>query len=189
MGRPRKVVDADVVAAVRVLLRFVGEDPDREGLVDTPDRVRRSLFELTEGYSQDPARILSAQFSDRCDEVVVVRGIRFSSLCEHHMLPFHGTADVGYVPGEKVVGLSKVARLVQCFARRLQVQERLTQQIAGAMQEYLEPRGVAVVVRASHDCMACRGAMQPTAEMVTSAMLGVFMTKPEARAEFLRLAE
>lgn len=174
--------------AVRTLLTHIGEDPEREGLVDTPDRVLRAWAEMTAGYAMNPAAILSRTFDVPCDEMVVVRGIRFTSTCEHHLLPFLGEATVAYLPTERVVGLSKIARLVECFARRLQVQERMTDQIATAMERHLYPRGVGVIVRAHHLCMGCRGVRQPNAEMVTSSTLGAFRTNPAARAEFLDLA-
>jgi GTP cyclohydrolase I len=158
----------------------------REGLRDTPRRVLEAFKELTAGYHVDPAALLKAQFErDGYDQVVTVRGIDFTSLCEHHLLPFTGTAAVGYLPAERVVGLSKLARLVQAYASRLQLQERLTQQIATALQEHLQPQGVAVVLRARHACMGCRGIRKPGAEMVTSALLGVFRTENAARAEVL----
>ena len=155
----------------------------------TPGRVVRALREMTNGYYDDPATILGTTFDVDCDEVVVLRGVRFASLCEHHLLPFVGLAHVGYLPGPggRVVGLSKLARLVQCYARRLQVQERMTAQIAEAIVEYLGASGAGVVVVAAHDCMSCRGVLAVGAEMVTSSMLGVFREKPEARAELLRL--
>lgn len=176
--------------AVVRLLSYVGEDPTRPGLVDTPERVLRSWAELTAGYADDPAAILARRFPDDYDEMVLVRGVDFTSLCEHHVLAFTGTATVGYLPapGQGVVGLSKLARLVDCFARRLQVQERLTMQIADAIEEHLAPLGVGVVVAATHSCMACRGVRKPRAEMVTSAMRGALRDRPEARAEFLALA-
>jgi GTP cyclohydrolase I len=176
--------------AVRRLLQHLGEDPTREGLVDTPARVVRALTEMTSGYQLDPAEVLERQFPDDYDEMVIVRGIDFHSLCEHHMLGFTGTATVAYVPapGRGVVGLSKLARLVDLYARRLQVQERLTMQIADALEAHLQPLGVGVVVAARHSCMGCRGVRKPRAEMVTSAIRGVLRDKPEARAEFLSLA-
>lgn len=174
--------------AVTRLLEYVGEDPTRAGLVDTPARVVRALGEMTAGYREDPASVLAARFPDRCDEMVVVSDITFTSLCEHHVLPFTGTATVGYVPHGQVVGLSKLARLVDVFARRLQVQERMTEQIADAIDEHVEPLGVGVVVRAQHSCMGCRGVRKPGATMTTSALRGVLRDKPEARAEFLTLA-
>jgi len=173
--------------AVETLLRWIGEDPDRNGLADTPARVAKALREMTSGYSEDPAEILSRTFEETSDEMVILRGILFQSICEHHLLPFLGTATVGYLPG-KVVGISKLARLVNCFARRLQIQERLTRQIADAVEEHLEARGVAVVIRAQHLCMACRGVRQQESEMVTSAMLGTLRTDATSRSEFLRLA-
>ncbi len=148
----------------------------------------KALGELTTGYDADIASILSTTFTEKCDEMVLVTGIRVVSLCEHHLLPFTGTAVVGYVPDEKVVGLSKLPRLVDAFARRLQVQERLTEQIATALIDHLKPKGVGVVIRAHHACMGLRGITQPNAEMTTSALKGVMREVPEARAEFLALA-
>lgn len=177
----------DPEMAVRALLRHLGEDPDREGLVDTPGRVVRALGELTAGYGQDPAVILERRFTEACDEMVVLSGVTFTSLCEHHLLPFVGTVDLGYVPNGQVVGLSKLARLVECFARRLQVQERMTLQVAQALELHLGAAGVAVLVRAHHSCMGCRGVQKPTAVMVTSAMLGIMRDQPATRAEFLAL--
>jgi len=174
--------------SVTRLLEYIGEDPKRDGLRETPDRVLRALKEMTIGYGEKPEQILSRVFEEQYDEMVMVRGIPFTSLCEHHLLPFVGEVDLGYIPSDKgVVGLSKLARLVDCFSKRLQVQERMTNEIAKAIEEHLSPRGVAVVVRASHSCMACRGVRKPGAEMVTSSMLGVLRDKPEARAEFLEL--
>lgn len=170
-------------AAVKQILEFVGEDPAREGLLKTPHRVAKSFLELTEGYRQDPAKILATTFSESCDEMVVVRDIEFWSLCEHHLLPFHGRVTVGYLPKDRIVGLSKIGRVVQCFSRRLQVQEKMTQQIANAIMEHLKPHGVGVIVRANHQCMAMRGVKSP-AEMVTSCLLGQFLD-PATRAEFL----
>lgn len=173
--------------AVRTLLAWIEEDPTRDGLRDTPGRVLRALKEMTGGMSQNPADILGTVFEVAYDEVVIVKGIPFTSLCEHHMLPFVGEVNIGYLPGVKgVVGLSKLARLVDCSSRRLQVQERMTRQIADAIAECLGALGVAVVVRASHSCMSCRG-VRKQAEMVTSVMLGVFRDKVEARMEFLEL--
>ena len=175
-----------VESAVRTILFGLGETPGREGLRDTPRRVKRAMLEMTSGYKDNPATILSARFTAKTyDEMVVVRGIEFWSLCEHHLLPFHGVATVGYIPNGKVVGLSKVARLVHCFSRRLQIQERMTEEIAQALETHLKPKGVAVVVRATHLCMAMRGVKTP-AEMVTSRLLGG-MLEPTTRAEFLAL--
>lgn len=176
--------------AVVQLLQAIGEDPQRPGLVDTPGRVVRALLELTSGYADNPAAILARVFPDEYDEMVVVRGVAFTSLCEHHLLTFTGTAVVGYLPapGRGVVGLSKLARLVDAYARRLQVQERMTMQIADAMVEHLQPLGVGVVLRARHSCMGCRGVRKPAAEMVTSALRGAMRDQADTRAEFLALA-
>lgn len=186
-----ELVDAELVLdAVQTLLYWVGEDPAREGLRDTPGRVLRSLAELTQGYQADPGVILERSFPDQYDEMVVLRGVTFTSLCEHHLLPFVGVASVGYVPapGAGVVGLSKLARLVSCFAQRLQVQERMTVQIADALEEHLTPLGSGVLVEAHHSCMGCRGVRQPGALMVTSSLRGAMRDEPETRAEFLALA-
>lgn len=172
--------------AVRRLLHWVGEDPERDGLRDTPDRVARALGELTSGYGVDVAALLSCTFDASYDELVIVRGIPFWSLCEHHMLPFHGTATVGYVPRDRVVGLSKVGRLVDAYARRLQIQEQMTAQIAEAMVEHLQPLAVGVVVEATHLCMAMRG-LERSATMVTSKLTGLLRERPDLRAEFLGL--
>ena len=179
-------IEAEV--AVETLLRLVGEDPERNGLADTPARVVRALKEMTVGYRHDPGAILSTVFDDSCDEMVLVRGVEFTSLCEHHLIPFTGVATVGYIPDGQVVGLSKLARLVECYARRLQVQERMTEQIADALDKYLAPLGSGVVLRAHHLCMGCRGVKQPGAEMVTSAIRGNLREQPASRAEFMQLA-
>lgn len=173
--------------AVRLILESIGEDPDREGLRDTPDRVIRALREMTSGLQVDPESVLGTVFNEISDQMVVVRGIRFSSLCEHHLLPFIGTVTVGYVPNNKVVGLSKIPRLVNVFAKRPQVQERMTNQIAEALMGCLSPLGVGVMVKAHHACMGCRGVLQPDAEMVTSAMLGCLREDASARNELLLL--
>lgn len=172
--------------AVRTLLHAIGENPDREGLQQTPRRVVDALLEMTAGYRLDPKKILSTVFAEKYDEMVLLNGIRFFSTCEHHLLPFEGTASVGYLPNGKVVGISKLARLVQCYARRLQVQERMTEQIAHAINENLQPLGVGVVLRARHLCMACRGVQQTETDMVTSCLLGELHQR-DARAEFLSL--
>lgn len=186
---PDTITELDARNAVRTILAYIGEDPDREGLLDTPKRVVKAWDELTEGYGLDPATILSTAFqADGYDEMVLCRNIEFHSTCEHHMLPFSGVAHVAYIPSRRVVGLSKMARLVDCFARRLQIQERMTRQIANTMQEVLKPKGVGVVVQAKHMCMVCRGVMKQRSEMVTSALLGV-MRKPEPRQEFLSLVK
>lgn len=172
--------------AVRQLLAGLGEDPARAGLADTPKRVAHALREMTSGYAEDPARILSRTFDEHHEGMVVVRDIAFDSLCEHHLLPFRGTATVAYLPDGRVVGLSKLSRLVHAFARRLQVQERMTQAVAQAIQDHLGPRGVAVLVRADHTCMGMRGIRSP-ATTVTTAFLGEFR-QGEHRTEFFALA-
>ncbi len=181
----------DALHGIRALLRLMGEDPDREGLKDTPARVVKAYRELAASPG-DPATILSRVFGDidyQSDEMIAVGPIEFVSLCEHHLLPFTGVAHVAYIPqGGVVVGLSKLPRVVEHFAQRPQVQERLTAQIAGSIQEHLNPLGVAVVVKAHHSCMGLRGVRKPDALMTTSVMHGVFRTKPEARAEFLAVA-
>lgn len=174
----------DVEEAIVTLLRYVGEDPSRDGLRDTPGRVARAWREMTRGYEDDPAAILGRTFEESSDEMIILRGISFYSTCEHHLLPFRGTATVGYLPG-KVVGISKLARLVECFARRLQIQERMTRQIAEAIETHLEARGVAVILRAHHLCMGCRGVRQEETEMVTSCMLGTLRSDATSRSEFL----
>jgi len=176
--------------AVVRLLEYIGEDPTRDGLAKTPSRVCRALAEMTEGYKQDPVEVLGTRFESTWDEMVVLRGIRFSSLCEHHILPFTGTVDIAYIPSVAgVVGISKLARLVRVFSRRLQIQERMTEEIARAIMDNLKAEGVAVVVRAHHHCMGCRGVRQPDAAMVTSSMLGCMRHSGPARAEFFALAE
>lgn len=181
------VTKDDAIDAVKTLLAHIGEDDTREGLIDTPDRVLRAWTEITAGYHEDPAKILSRTFDVPCDEMIIVRGITFYSTCEHHLLPFIGEASVAYIPTDRVVGLSKIPRLVECFAKRLQVQERLTQEIAEAMMQHLNPVGVGVVIKAKHLCMGCRGVKQPNAEMVTSATIGAFRYNTAARAEFMAL--
>ncbi|MBV8520154.1 MAG: GTP cyclohydrolase I FolE [Acidobacteria bacterium] len=176
----------DAERAVEALLRHIGEDPERDGLLDTPQRVVKALLEMTTGYDESPAEILSKTFDERSDELIILRGIDFHSICEHHLLPFQGVAHVGYLPG-KVVGISKLARLVHCFAKRLQIQERMTQQIAHAVETHLEARGVGVIVSAHHLCMGCRGVRLPATQLVTSAMLGTLRNNAETRSEFLRL--
>ncbi len=173
---------------VRRLLAELGEDPDREGLVDTPKRVEKSLRFLTSGYNVDVDSIINkALFTVEYNEMVIVRDIDFYSLCEHHMLPFFGKAHVAYVPNGKVIGLSKIPRLVDIFARRLQVQERLTSQIAECLSEKIQPLGVAVVMEATHLCKAMRGVEKQNTTTVTSAMRGVFHQDARTRAEFLKL--
>jgi GTP cyclohydrolase I len=172
--------------AIRTLLAELGEDPSRAGLEGTPDRVRRMYAELTEGYATDPETLLNgAAFEVDYDEMVVVRDIEFYSLCEHHLLPFFGRAHVGYLPRGRVIGLSKIPRIVDMYAHRLQVQERMTQQVATFLMERLDPKGVACVVEATHLCTVMRGVRKQEATMVTSAMLGTFRADARTRSEFL----
>jgi GTP cyclohydrolase I len=173
--------------AVREILTAIGEDPSREGLRETPARVARMYAELFGGLHQDPRRHLRKFFSETCDEVVLVRDISFNSMCEHHMLPFMGTAHVAYLPGERVIGLSKLARVVDEVAHRPQVQERMTEEIANLLVEELHAKGVAVVIEAVHTCMTIRGVRKPGSVCVTSAMKGCFRTKPSTRAELMTL--
>ncbi len=173
---------------IREILSDLGENPDREGLIKTPQRVSKALRDLTAGYHEDPLAILrSALFEVDNEEIVLVRDIDFASLCEHHMLPFMGRAHVAYLPRGRVVGLSKLARVVDVFARRLQVQERMTTQIAQALQEGLQPAGVGVVIEATHMCMVMRGVKKPNAVTVTSAMFGAFRDDAATRAELMKL--
>ncbi|MCB0154846.1 MAG: GTP cyclohydrolase I FolE [Anaerolineae bacterium] len=172
--------------AVRKTLINIGEDPDREGLLRTPERVARMYDELTAGYHVDPVKLVNeAIFEVDYSEMVLVKDIDFHSLCEHHMLPFFGKAHVAYIPDNKVIGLSKIPRIVEMFARRLQVQERMTQQIADFLCEVLHPMGVAVVVEGAHMCSMMRGVKKANASMVTSALTGIFKSDPRTRAEFM----
>jgi len=173
---------------IRELLKEIGEDPQREGLERTPTRVAKAWEYLTSGYKQNVQDVLNeALFTEEYDEMVVVKDIDLYSMCEHHMLPFFGKCHIAYMPSNKIVGLSKLPRLVEMFARRLQVQERLTTQIAQTLNEVLQPRGVAVVVEALHLCMLMRGVEKQNSKAVTSAMLGAFRDRPETRAEFMEL--
>jgi GTP cyclohydrolase IA len=185
--------DFDAREAVKTLLRYMGEDPEREGLLDTPDRVVRAWEEMTSGYRVDPEEILETNFdAARYNEVIACAWIEFYSTCEHHMLPFSGYAHIGYMPARKeprVVGLSKMARLVECYGRRLQIQEKMTVEIADAMQKYIRPSGVAVVIQAKHLCMSCRGVQKHKAAMVTSEMRGMFRKSAATRSEFFRLVD
>lgn len=176
-------------AAVRTLIRWAGDDPDREGLVGTPDRVVRSYEEFFAGYDEDPVAMLERTFeeTDGYDEMVVLRDIRLESHCEHHMVPIIGKAHVAYLPGKRVVGISKLARVIEVYAKRLQIQEKLTAQVANTLQTVLQPRGVAVVIEAAHQCMTTRGIRKPGVTMVTSRMLGAFRDDPRTRAEFLAM--
>jgi GTP cyclohydrolase I len=174
-------------AAVRTLLRWAGDDPDREGLLDTPARVARAYQDWFRGYGEDPAEMLARTFEEveGYDEMVVLRDIRYESYCEHHLAPIIGRAHVGYIPTDRVVGISKLARVVDAFAKRLQVQEKLTAQIANTLNDVLQPRGVAVVIEGEHHCMSTRGVHKPGVSMVTSTMLGEFRDDPRTRKEFM----
>jgi GTP cyclohydrolase I len=189
LDRPLKTgVDLErIQRAVREILLAVGEDPDREGLRETPARVARMYAEMFSGLHADPAEHLQRFFTEKYDEVVVVRDISFNSMCEHHLLPFMGRAHVGYVPRGKVLGLSKLARVVESVSRRPQVQERMTEEIANLLERELEPKGVAVVVEASHSCMTIRGVRKPGSLCLTSAMKGLFRTNSSSRAEIMQL--
>ncbi len=185
-----KPSQAEAEAAVRTLLKWAGDDPDREGLLDTPARVARSYRELFAGYESDPRGYLERTFQEvgGYDELVILRDIRFVSFCEHHMLPVVGRAHVGYLPNNRVVGISKLARVVHGFGRRLQIQEKLTAEIAKAVNEVLQPQGVGVVIEAEHSCMTLRGVNTPGALLTTSHLIGVVRDDPRTREEFLRLA-
>ena len=177
--------DGPIEDAVRTILAEIGEDPDRAGLADTPARIQRMYAELTAGYTIDPDEVLNdAVFDVDYSEMVVVKDISFHSLCEHHLLPFAGTAAVAYIPDGHVIGLSKIPRVVDMYARRLQLQERLTQQVADFLMEQLEPQGVGVVVEATHLCASMRGVRKPGMVMTTSAVLGLFRSSDKTRAEF-----
>jgi GTP cyclohydrolase I len=182
---------AEAEAAVRTLIRWAGDNPDREGLLDTPARVARSYSELFAGYEVDPRDYLKRTFDEvgGYDELVVMRDIRFVSFCEHHMLPIVGRAHVGYLPHKRVVGISKLARVVNGYARRLQIQEKMTAEIATCIQEVLQPQGVGVVIEAEHSCMTLRGVNSPGSSLTTSHLLGVVRDDARTREEFLRLTQ
>lgn len=175
--------------AVRTLIRWAGDNPEREGLLQTPARVARAYLEFFSGYQSDPMQILATTFSevDGYDEMVVLKDIRFESYCEHHMVPIIGRAHVAYLPEHRVVGISKLARLVDVYAKRLQIQEKMTVQIADALNTVLQPKGVAVILEAAHQCMSTRGVHKPGASLVTSRMLGAFRDDPSTRREFLSI--
>jgi GTP cyclohydrolase IA len=186
LSRPSREEAED---AIRTLLRWAGEDPSREGLLETPGRVVRSYDEFFQGYAEDPSSILSRTFSEveDYDEIVLLRDIRFESHCEHHMVPIIGVAHVAYLPATRVVGISKLARVVDAFSRRLQIQERLTAQIANTINDVLQPHGVAVILEAGHQCMTTRGVHRPGVSMVTSRMLGVFRSNSDTRRELMAM--
>ncbi len=186
---PQRPTPEEAQAAVRTLIRWAGDDPDREGLLDTPARVVRSYGELFSGYDVDPRAFLERTFEEvgGYDELVILKDIRFVSFCEHHMLPVIGKAHVGYLPNNRVVGISKLARVVNGFARRLQIQEKMTAEIANAIQDILHPKGVGVVVEASHSCMTLRGVNSPTSSLITSHLVGAVRDDHRTRQEFLRL--
>lgn len=185
-----KRTQAEAEAAVRVLIEWAGDDPTREGLLETPGRVAKAYRELFAGYDENPREYLAKTFQQvgGYDELIVLRDIRVVSFCEHHMLPFTGKAHVGYLPTNRVVGISKLSRVVNAFARRLQIQEKLTAEIADAIQDILEPRGVGVMIESEHQCMTMRGVNTPGSNLVTSRLMGVVRDDPRTREEFLRLA-
>jgi len=180
---------AEAEEAIRTLIRWAGDNPEREGLVDTPNRVARAYEEFFAGYWESPIEILERTFEevDGYDEMVVLKDIRFESHCEHHMVPIIGKAHIGYLPDRRVVGISKLARLMEVYAKRLQIQEKFTAQVASAIQNVLQPVGVGVIVEAAHQCMTTRGVRKPGVTMVTSALRGSFRDDPQTRKEFLNL--
>jgi len=182
---------AEVEAAYRTVLRWIGEDPNRDGLKETPSRAVRALEEYFSGYDQDPVEILQKTFEEieGYDEMIVLRGIRFESHCEHHLAPIIGQAWVAYIPNGRVVGISKLARIVEAYAKRLQIQEKLTAQIANTIDRVLKPQGVGVVVKATHHCMTMRGVHKHESDLVTSRMLGTFRENPITRQEFLKMVD
>jgi len=190
-AKPRKPSRKQAEEAIRTLLLWAGDDPTREGLVDTPARVVRAYEDWFSGYKEDPLQYLKRTFEEveGYDEMIVLRDIEFESHCEHHMAPIIGHAHVGYLPDNKVVGISKLARVVEAYARRLQVQEKMTAQIANCIQDILQPKGVGVVIEASHQCMTTRGIHKTNVSMVTSTMLGDFRRDEKTRAEFLQMID
>ena len=189
--RPAGVSRDEAEAAVRTLIAWAGDDPDREGVIGTPARVARAFEEYFDGYRHDPVKVLQRTFEEHegYDEMVVLRDIRFSSHCEHHLAPIVGTAHVAYLPRQRVVGISKIARLVEIYARRMQIQEKLTAQIADTIDGVLQPQGVGVVIEATHHCMTTRGINRPGTSMVTSRMLGRFRSDARTRREFLTMID
>jgi GTP cyclohydrolase I len=188
-GRVKAVTDTEAEDAFRTILEWIGEDPNRDGLRETPERLVRSYREYFAGYDEDPEEVLRKTFSevDGYDEMIVLRGVTFESHCEHHVAPIIGRVWIGYLPDRRVVGISKLARVVEIFSKRLQIQERLTAQIANTINDVLKPKGVAVVVKAAHHCMISRGVHKRGSDLVTSRMLGIFRDQPATRGEFLSL--
>ena len=188
-GKSARPSRAEAEEAVRTLIRWAGDDPAREGLLGTPDRVVRSYEEFFAGYELDPVEVLKRTFEEIAgyDEMVVLKDIRFESHCEHHMLPIIGKAHVAYLPDRRVIGISKLARIVEAYARRLQIQEKMTAEIANCIDEVLQPKGVAVMIEAAHQCMTTRGVHKPGVSMITSRMLGAFRDNPSTRREFLSI--
>ena len=180
---------SEAEAAVRTLIRWMGDDPPREGLIDTPKRVIKSYADLFSGYTQDPSEILERTFeeTDGYGDIVLLKDIRVESYCEHHLIPITGVAHVAYIPENRVVGISKLARTVELFSKRLQIQEKLTSQVANAINDTLKPKGVAVLIEAEHGCMTTRGVHKPGVNMVTKTLLGCFKENPDLRTEFLSL--
>ena len=189
ISTPQIVDKARIEAAVRELLYAIGEDPGREGLIDTPRRIADAYGEVFSGLNENPLEILAVSFEENHNEMIILRDIPFFSMCEHHLLPFHGTAHVGYIPYSRVVGVSKIARLVDAAARRPQLQERFTSQVADWLMDVLEPEGTAVAVEAEHLCMTMRGVKKAGSKMITSAMRGTFKSQPDTRNEFLSLVQ
>jgi GTP cyclohydrolase I len=194
VGRHREAVRpgrAEVEAAIRTVIRWTGDDPQRDGLIDTPARVARAFEEFFAGYGEDPALVLKTTFeeTDGYDEMIVLRGIPFESHCEHHLAPIIGRAWVAYLPSGRVVGISKLARVVEAYAKRLQIQERLTAQVANVIDDVLKPQGVGVIIKATHHCMTTRGVHKPGTDLVTSRMLGCFRDNPLTRQEFLSMVD
>ncbi len=181
----------EVEAAFRTIIRWTGDNPDRDGLLNTPVRLARAYEEYFRGYNEDPERILSTTFEETegYDEMIVLRGIRFESHCEHHIAPIIGRAWVAYIPNGRVVGISKLARIVEVYAKRLQIQEKMTAQIANAINNVLQPQGVGVIIKAEHYCMTARGIMKPGTDLVTSRMLGIFRSNAATRQEFLSMVQ
>jgi GTP cyclohydrolase I len=187
MDTDKKIDQSRIEKAVREILEAIGEDPNREGLVKTPKRVAAMFAELFSGTHDDPSKHLKTFFTERYDEIVILRDIPFHSMCEHHLMPFIGTANIAYLPDGKVVGVSKLARLVEGLSHRMQVQERLTTQVADMLMEHIKPKGVAVILKAQHTCMTIRGVKKPGSTMITSALRGIFKTNLASRTEILSL--